>query len=430
MLKKPKYQIITFGCQMNKSDSERVAAVLESMGYQTVKNGQLPDLVAINACSVRQTAIDRMWGYARNFAVEKNKRELITVLTGCLLEDDKKQAQKKFDLVFDIKNLFELERFLRETQMIKDDYFEILPKYSVSYQAFIPIMTGCNNFCSYCAVPYTRGREVSRTVASILKEVKTLVKNGCAEINLLGQNVNSFLPADLQNFSSKNPFKHNFARLLWEVNNIKGVRRLGFSSAHPKDMTDEVIQALALPKMLNYLHLALQSGNNVILKKMNRKYTVADYRKIIEKIRQVRPAIALGTDIIVGFPGETEKQFQDTLTFYQTMDFDICYTAKYSPRSGTVASKMKDNVPWSEKKKRWFAIQKLMEQITYRKNQKYVGKTVSVLIDKKIKNVYEGNSTEMKRVQFAGTGNYVGKIVDVIIERAGIWMLYGKIKNN
>jgi tRNA-2-methylthio-N6-dimethylallyladenosine synthase len=309
-------------------------------------------------------------------------------------------------------------------------------------------MTGCNNFCSYCAVPYVRGREVSRSVAEVLSEIKKLAEKGCLEVTLLGQNVNAYKPPQpllekerkVRIFSRKNPYKHPFAALLWEVNKIPGIRRIFFTAPHPKDMDDQVIDALTLPKMMNYLHLPVQAGDDTVLRKMNRHYTAADYLKLVDKIKKKKPGIALGTDIIVGFPGETKKAFQNTVELYKKANFDIAYLAMYSPRQGTMAEKLVDDVPQKEKKRRRDVLQNLMEKIVFEKNQKYVGKIVSVLVDE-YKNTCPtelceckvgrgwciGNSREMKRVRFAGKKNMVGKIFNVKIKKAFEWILEGEI---
>ncbi|MBI5071570.1 radical SAM protein [Candidatus Falkowbacteria bacterium] len=242
---------------------------------------------------------------------------------------------------------------------------------------------------------------------------------------LLGQNVNAYRPADVKNFSKKNPYKHPFAALLWEVNQISGVRRIFFTAPHPRDMTDEVIDALTLPKMVNYLHLPLQAGDDKVLKKMNRSYTTVDYLKLVARINKKRPGVALGTDIIVGFPGETKKAFENTVALYKKANFDIAYLAIYSPRQGTAAAKLVDDVPRAEKKRRRDVLQNLMEKIVFEKNQKYVGKTVSVLVDDYKNGKCVGNSLEMKRVRFVGKKNMVGKIFNVKIKKAFEWILEG-----
>ncbi|MBU1132378.1 tRNA (N6-isopentenyl adenosine(37)-C2)-methylthiotransferase MiaB [Patescibacteria group bacterium] len=418
------YHIITFGCQMNRSDSERAAAVFERLGYRLADSAERADIVAVNACSVRQTAINRIWGFLKKFENERNEKKMTTILTGCVLPEDRKRLSKNFDFVFNIKNLNELEMFLSGRNLyISKNYFDILPKYDNYFQSNVPIMSGCDNYCSYCAVPYVRGGESSRKIKEILAEINESAKNGCKEITLLGQNVNSFSPEDAESFSEQNPFNHAFAKLLWEVNQTVGIERILFVAAHPKDMNDEVIAAMALPKMANYLHLALQSGDNEILNAMNRKYTVEDYENIILKLGKIKPNIAIGTDIIVGFPGETREQFENTLKFYEKIKFDIAFLAMYSPRRGTVAAKLKDDVSRDEKKRRWHELQDLMEKITLKKNQKYLGTEVSVLIDKAEKDFAEGNSREMKRVRIYNSNCKKGDIVNVKIKEALTWIL-------
>ncbi|MFA5128817.1 MAG: tRNA (N6-isopentenyl adenosine(37)-C2)-methylthiotransferase MiaB [Patescibacteria group bacterium] len=423
---KNKYHIIAYGCQMNKSDSERVAAVLEKIGYKPARSEKQADLAVLVACSVRQAAVDRLYGRARELSKIKNVNpNFKTILTGCILPRDKKKFIDKFDLVLDLKQIIDLEKFKNYCQSWHEHYFKIEPRYSTKFSAFVPIMTGCNNFCSYCAVPYVRGREVSRPVVEVVAEIKNLAKRGCLEITLLGQNVNAYWPDDTKNFSKKNPYKHPFAALLWEVNQIRGIKRIFFTAPHPRDMTNEVIDALTLPKMVNYLHLPLQAGDDKVLKQMNRSYTTADYLKLVAKINKKRLGIALGTDIIVGFPGETKKSFQNTVELYKKADFDIAYLAIYSPREGTAAAKFKDDVPRAEKKRRRDVLQNLMEKIVFEKNQKYVGKVVSVLVDEYKNGKCIGNSLEMKRVRFNGKKNMIGKIFNVKIKKAFEWILEG-----
>lgn len=427
----PKFQIITFGCQMNKADSERIVSIFKQLDFELTNKYENADYIIINACSVRQTAIDRIWGMARTFSRMKKVRPLKVILTGCVLEEDKEKFKNIFDLVFNIQEINKLYDFLQQG-FVETDYLNIRPQYLTSFHAYVPIMTGCNNFCSYCVVPYVRNREKSRLVRDVLLGVKELVTNGFKEIHLLGQNVNSYDPKDHETYTKQNPFQNNFAKLLWEINQLTGDFRINFSAAHPKDMTDDVINALTLPKQMNYLHLALQSGDDEILKDMNRKYTTAYYYRIIEKVRKVKPDIAIGTDIIVGFPGETEAQFQHTVDFYKKVCFDIAYLAKYSPRVGTEAAKMEDNISLVEKKRRWRVLQALMEKTTLEINQKYLGQEVEVLFDIAGESWLEGNSNEMKRVRAI---NYtfrerqwskeykVGDLVKVKIIEPQMWLL-------
>ncbi|MFH0988361.1 MAG: MiaB/RimO family radical SAM methylthiotransferase [Parcubacteria group bacterium] len=369
---RPGYHIITFGCQMNESDSERIAAVFERLGYKSTDKPETAGVVVINACSVRQKAVDKIWGMvgslkkrsAGQYSVRKSTSQQlnqcnrinapILVLTGCVLPADRNRFGRKVDLIFKANELKKLEGFLKAKRKVDGPIVQGmgLPIKPKNKTAYVPIMNGCNNFCSYCVVPYVRGRETSRKVQDILRDVKRAVKSGQGDITLLGQNVNSYNPAEQKKCSS-NPFKNKFASLLYEINQMKGVDRVSFLTSHPKDMNDEIIKALVLPKMSNYLHLALQSGDDVILKKMNRGYTAADYVGIIKKVRLIRPDMEIGTDILVGFPGETKKQFENTVKLCKKIRFNVVFLAMYSERKGTAAAKMKDDIPIEEKKRRW-----------------------------------------------------------------------------
>lgn len=448
-----KYFLITYGCQMNKSDSERLESLLLSLGFQKASQPKQADLIILNTCSVRQTAEDRVLGQIQNFLkIKKKKPHLLIGVTGCLpgyhKNKDIPEKFQKVDLWFPIEDLpnlpillcqkwnqwpaFQKTKNIILNQNLPDqikNYFEIEPLYQKKFQAFLPIQTGCNQFCTYCIVPFARGQEKSRPLKDILKEAKSLADNGCLEITLLGQTVNHYQAPDPQNFSKNNPYKNHFAALLWELNQIAGLQRIHFTAPHPLFMTQEVIDALNLPKQVNYLHLPVQSGDNTILKKMNRKYTRSYYLKLIEKIRQKKPNIALGTDIIVGFPGETEKQFLNTYKLYQEVQFDIAYIAMYSPRPNTLAQKkFPDDIPYPVKKDRWQKLHELMEKITSQKNQKYLGQKVEVLVEDKSKNRYLGHSKEMKQVSFplSKKENLIGKIISVEITQALTWELRGK----
>ncbi len=321
---------------MNKADSERMATLLEKKGYKLASRETEADLILVNMCSVRQPAVDRVYGKIKNLTRLKDKKPgLKTVLTGCILKSDKKKLKEKFDEIWQSK-----------------DFFECLPKYQNKNQAFVPISNGCNNLCTYCVVPFVRGPLACRDHREILKEVKRAVNpirnaisNGAREIWLLGQNVNDY--------HSPTNSSINFPKLLQMVNNIPGQFSIRFTSPHPKDFSDELIEVMAnAKKIAKYLNLPVQSGDNQILKKMNRPYTVEQYKNLIKKIRQKMPKINLSTDVIVGFPGETKKQFEKTVKLFKELKFNIAYIAKYSPRPGTAAYQMKDNVPLTEKKKR------------------------------------------------------------------------------
>jgi tRNA-2-methylthio-N6-dimethylallyladenosine synthase len=323
-----KYWIKTYGCEMNKSDSERIATILEKKGYQLASRKNEADLILVNMCSVRQSAVDRVYGKARNFAKLKSKEpKLKTVLTGCILKQDKKKLREKFDFIWENKN-----------------YFDIQPK-PQNKVAFVPISNGCNNLCSYCVVPLTRGSLVCRDHKEILKEAENLIKKGFKEVWLLGQNVNDY--------TSPTDSSINFPKILKKVSDLPGNFQIRFMSPNPKNLSKELIEAMAnTKKVAKYLNLPLQSGNNEILKKMNRPYTVKQYEGLVRKIRERIPEINLSTDIIVGFPGETKEQFKDTVKLFKEIKFNIAYIAKYSPRPGTAAFKLKDSVSLEEKKRR------------------------------------------------------------------------------
>lgn len=317
--KMKKYHIITYGCQMNESDSERLATKIEKKRYKATEKIKVADLIVMNVCSVRQSAIDRVYSKIENIKSINPKAKI--ALTGCILEKDRIKFKGQVDHIWPI-----LE-------------FEIKPKSKSLKCASLPIMTGCNNFCSYCAVPYTRGREKSRAKKEILKEVKKLVNKGYIEIILLGQNVNSY--------------KFNFAKLLKEISEIQGNFKIKFMTSHPKDMSDQLIKTIAENKKISReIHLPIQSGDNTILKKMNRKYTVGHYKKLIKKIYKAIPKAIISTDIIVGFPGETKKQFENTVRLVKEINFKQIYTARYSPRLGTEAAKLIDDIPANEKIRR------------------------------------------------------------------------------
>ncbi len=374
-----KFHLIIFGCQMNTSDAERLATVLKQLGYQETNNEKEADLIGVIACSVRQAAVDRIYGKLREWQLVKVKRPLITLLSGCVLPQDRKKFKDKFDLFIDINHLdhiaTDLKNLAPEEKLALSDFFSIDPSYQSDYRAYVPIMTGCNKFCTYCAVPYTRGREMSRPSGQIIDEVKNLLSQGYKEIILLGQNVNSY------GLDRKEEIK--FPELLKKIDGLGKNFWLKFLTSHPYDMSDELIATMSKAQNLShYLHLPVQSGSDAVLKKMNRHYTVAHYKKLIKKIREAIADIAISTDIIVGFPTETEVQFKETLKLVKEVGYNTAYFAQYSPRVGTAATKMfKDDVPKTTKKKRWQELNKLIGQQSLNFNKKLIGKTALVLID-------------------------------------------------
>lgn len=324
---------------MNRADSERISLLLDKKGHKPARDPKKADLVLINMCSVRQSAVDRVYGQINNLKKIKAKNpKLKTILTGCILKKDKRKFEKFFDEIWDNKN-----------------YFKEKPKCQEKSMALIPISNGCNNACNYCVVPLTRGALNCRNHQEIIKETKNSVKKGSKEIWLLGQNVNDYHSPENKSI--------NFARLLKMVDDIPGNFRILFTSPHPKNFSDELINVLAdCKKFGKYLNLPLQSGNNKILKKMNRNYTAKEYKILIEKIKKKIPEIKLSTDIIVGFPKETKKQFQDTLNLFKKIKFNWAYISKYSSRPGTAAFNLKDDIPLSEKKKREKALRKILKK--------------------------------------------------------------------
>ncbi len=322
-----KYWITTYGCQMNQSDSERIVRILERNGYTSAPKIIGADLIILNICSVRQKPIDK----AKNkvFLIRRENPKAKIIATGCILEQDKKWLEKQGVEIKKYKNIAKTS-----------------PE-----NGLVPITRGCNNFCSYCVVPFTRGREKHRSEQTIIKEVKCLLKKGVKKITLLGQNVNSY-QWKIKNQKSKIKII-DFADLLKEINNLNGDFRISFLTNHPRDMSDKLIETIAkCDKVVKYVHLPLQSGDNFILKKMNRKYTSQGYLKLINKIKKAIPNVEITTDVIVGFPGETKKQFQNTVVLFKKIKFNNAYISKYSPRQGTSAFNMKDNVSLQEKKQR------------------------------------------------------------------------------
>jgi len=430
-----KYYITTYGCQMNKSDSERIATFFEKHNWEKSSKIEEADLVVFNACSVRQSAIDRIYGKINNILKLKKRPKIL--ITGCLLSSDIKKLKQKADYILSIRTLNSWAEFLKKKKYVavldlwegknreKDgcvEYFKTEPDYSSFPVAYIPISTGCNNFCSYCVVPYTRGPEVCRSVREIVSETEKAVEKGCKEIWLLGQNVNSY------------KYKENgrivgFADLLRMVNDIEGDFWIRFTSPNPKDFSDELIEAMAeCENVTPYLNLPLQSGDNEILKKMKRGYTAEKYKELVKKIRKKIPDIVLSTDIIVGFPGETKEQFENTKKLFEEIAFDMAYIAQYSPRPGTVAAKMKDDVPRTEKKRREKVLTEILKKNAKECNRKYIGKTIKVLPISFRNGFLYGKSFDYKSVKFKGKESLIGKFRDVQIEDASAWGLFGSQK--
>ncbi len=432
---------------MNKSDSERIARVLERMGCKKAKKEEIPDIIVVNMCSVRQSAVDRVYGLTQKLKkLKTHNPKLKTILTGCILKKDRKKFAEKFDLILNIKDLKNWPRFIKKATAGKSlssqscynsgEYLKIKPKYQNRFSVFIPISTGCNNACTYCAVPFTRGPLICREAEDILKEAREAVKKGAKEIWLLGQNVNDYCSkSKTKNQKSK---IINFARLLELINKIKGNFWIRFTSPNPADFSDKLIETMARCKKITpYLNLPVQSGDDKILKKMNRRYTVREYKKLIKKIRSafrryrkgLEKEVALSTDVIVGFPGETKKQFQNTARLLKEIGFDMAYIARYSPRPETGAEKMKDNVSDKEKRRREKELGKILRKTILARNKKFIGKTIEVLAEKDKDDYILGKSRHFKTVRFKGNKGFIGNFVKIKITKAQPFGLEGKISS-
>jgi len=412
---------------MNKSDSERIATVLEDIGYKKASEVKEADLLVINMCSVRQSAVDRVYG---KILKAKNKKTKI-LLTGCILKSDFKKFKENADYILPIKTLPYWKEVLKKEKYIyypnqrnekfnkrfDVKYFHIPPKIEKKFSVFVPISTGCNNFCSYCVVPFTRGPLICRRAKDILREVGLAVKNGAKEVWLLGQNVNDY-QSNLK-CQNSNVKTINFADLLKMVNEIKGNFWIRFTSPHPKNFSDELIDVMATcEKITPYLNLPVQSGDDEILKRMNRNYTVLEYKNLVKKIRDKIPKVCLSTDVIVGFPGERKKHFENTVKLFKEIKYDMAYIAKYSPRPQTTAFKLKDDVSQKEKEKRYKILSKILKEMTLEKNKKYLRKAVEVLVQEKKNSFYLGKTKTYKSVKFKvplQKSNLVGQFVKVKI---------------
>ncbi len=428
-----RYYIKVFGCQMNYSDAERIATILEKYGIKPAALIEEADFVIFVTCSVRQSAEDRVYGQINN--IRKKYPKKIIVLTGCLAhrKDIKKKLNNRVNLFFPINDFEKFENWIignylgignwelgipaQKNCQSEKNYLSIKPRYSSVYSAYVPVMTGCNNFCTYCVVPYARGCEYSRPAEDILNEIRNLIKKGYKEIILLGQNVNSYhsqIPNPKPKFQNKSklPITNyqsqpiNFAKLLKLIEKIPSRFWVTFLTSHPKDMSDELIETIAQSeKICEYISLPAQSGDDEILKKMNRCYTIEHYKNLIKKIRAAfrrfnlrKPKVepSFSTDIIVGFPGETKKQFENTAKLLREVKFDMAYIAQYSPRPETTAWKMKDNVPKKEKEKRERILTEILKKTALENNKKYVGRIVEVLVDGKIRKLSYRHLTRAK----------------------------------
>ena len=434
-----KYTILTMGCQLNENDSEKIAGMLEKMSYSECKDVKEADLVIFNTCCVRENAEERLFGKIGEIKKLKESKDVILAIGGCMMQEEGmvekiKKSYPFVNVIFGthtLQNLPEnIYKAIIENRKVKDvididgEIYEGLPiKRNDNFKASVTIMYGCNNFCTYCIVPYVRGRERSREPEMILEEVKGLAKEGYKEITLLGQNVNSYVGNDKIK---------NFADLLNEVCKVDGIERIKFISPHPKDFTDDVIDAIANnEKICRIIHLPLQSGNTKVLKEMNRKYTKEQYLVLAKKMKERIPGVVFSTDIIVGFPGETDEEFEDTLDVVRKVNFEQIFMFIYSKREGTVAAAREDQVPEEQKHVRFDKLKDLYESRVDENNDKYLNTHQKLLIEGKSKNnaeMLEGRTDTNKVVVFKPReGNKIGDVVLVNITETHKWYLKGEI---
>lgn len=473
-----KYHLVTLGCQMNKSDGERIASVIEAMGYSWTDSEENAELLGIVACSVRQKAIDRVYTRINKWNSWKNKKNLVTFVTGCVLPDDRDKFLKLFDLVFQISELHLLPEMLRTygvvtpfslgkeinihdkpenpaelqpdfqtlvfdrgkktiagqpVQMKKPekritDFWNVKPAYQSAFEAYVPIQNGCDKFCTFCAVPYTRGREISRPSREIIDEVKSLVSKNYKSVTLLGQNVNSY-------GKDKKGDEISFASLLEEIGKIGEETEkefwVYFTSPHPRDMSDEVFQVISKYKCLaKQIHIPMQSGDDKVLIRMNRNHNMNDYRRIIESIKKYLPSATVFTDIIVGFTGETDEQFENTRKALEEFRFNMAYIARYSPRPGAASSRWDDDISHTVKSNRLHNLSALLQQHSLLHNRSMIGNTYKVLVtgrDRKDE-FWTGLTEGRIIVRFASEkNNLAGSFVDVTITSAAEFSTEGKL---
>jgi tRNA-2-methylthio-N6-dimethylallyladenosine synthase len=389
--------VVTLGCQMNQSDSERIRSVIEGMGYEMTEVEEDASLIGVVACSVRQKAIDKVYSKIQKWNQWKNERPLVTFVSGCILPADEEKFLKLFDLVFRMNELPELPDMLHQSGVATEfstrhplndlhredertDFWQVDPVYSSSFEAFVPIQNGCDKFCSFCAVPYTRGREVSRASADILAEVQKLIDKDVKAITLLGQNVNSY---GLDKKGGELPFAE-LLRAVGELGKKSGKAFwVYFTSPHPRDMTRDVIEAIAdYDCLAKQIHLPVQSGDEKLLRRMNRNHSIEDYLNIVGDIRELLPTATLFTDIIVGFSGETDEQLENTAELMLQVQFNMAYIAKYSPRVGARSSRWEDDITPQQKSERLARLSEILKRTSLAHNAAMVGKTFKVLVER------------------------------------------------
>lgn len=435
-----KYLIQTYGCQMNEHDSEAMQGIVEELGYTKTDDPKQADLILLNTCAIRENAENKVFGeLGRLRKLKLKKPDLILGVCGCMSQEEKvvNRLMERFqyvDLIFGTHNIHRLPEYLFGALMGKErvvevwsaegDIIENMPRRREgAYKGWVNIMYGCDEFCTYCIVPYTRGKERSRLPEDIIAEIKHLADNGYKEVTLLGQNVNAYG----KDFKDRD---YTFGDLLNDLNR-EDMARIRFTTSHPRDFDDKTISALAKRgNLMEYIHLPVQSGSNEILKQMNRKYTREMYLGLVKDIRRAIPDVSLTTDIIVGFPGETEEQFQETLSLVQEAGFEGAFTFIYSPREGTPAAKMNDDVSEKDKKDRLRRLNEVVNAGYKKGSERFLGKTVEVLVEGTSKNnekMLAGYTRHQKLINFAGDASVTGRIVKVKVTEAKTWHLVGEL---
>ena len=433
------YFLRTYGCQMNEHDSENIKAILESMGYKEIDIMEKADVILLNTCAIRENAHNKVFGYLGRIKHLKEERpDIVAIICGCMAQEEVvvneiKEKYNFVDLIFGTHNIDELPKLLNEVikdkaqeievYSIEGDIIEKMPvKRDSKYKAWINIQFGCDKFCTYCIVPYTRGKQRSRTKEYILEEVNNLVKKGYKEVTLLGQNVNAYGKDIYEDYGMDN--------LLEDVAKT-GIERVRFVTSHPWDFSDKMIDVIAkYDNIMPYIHLPLQSGSNKILKLMGRRYTKEEYITLFNKLKEKIPNVSITTDIIVGFPNETVEDFNETLDVVNTCKYDSAFTFIFSPRVGTPASKMEDNVSLEEKEKRLQILNELVNKYSKEANLKYLGKTVPVLLEnisEKDETMLAGYTDTMKLVNVKAQSDKIGQIVNVKITDVKTWSMDGEI---
>lgn len=432
------YHITTFGCQMNEHDSETLAGMLTELGFSESEERNNADVAIINTCSVRENADKRFFGTLGQLKrIKKENPDFTVCVCGCMMQqqhiiDSIKTKYPWVDLIFGTHNIHQFPQLLQNVMGEKEklvnvweesgEIVEGLPaKRLYKHKAFVNIMYGCNNFCTYCIVPYTRGRERSRKPEDILEEVKRLVSDGVREVTLLGQNVNSY----------RGDENTDFADLIYMLNEVEGLMRIRFMTSHPKDLSDKLIQAYKdCEKLCNYVHLPVQSGSSRVLKRMNRRYTKEEYMELIKKLRLAVPRITISTDIIVGFPGETEEDFEETLDLVRKVRYDSAFTFLYSIRRGTPAENYEEQVPEDVKHRRFNRLVEIVNSISAQKNAAYAGRSEQVLVEglsRTDSRTCTGRTEGFKLINFPGSPEMAGKIVDVKVTAGKTFSLEGEV---